>query len=208
MDPAVLPRRITIDNEPEWLRIKDNVIKGMNASMETRLATLPGGTRGEAAKTLRKEVEARLSKIQEEMFKMVNPNLRVNGHNYEDFVDATEPFDEALDRRIYGLHTERLQWNTDIAARRKTVPADVRRLEESLERRKVAMEYDPDLDEEDVVSRPKAEDIPAPPRHAEVKETFATVVSNFSELAATAPAQLKRAQRAQSVREEIANMPA
>lgn len=29
-----------------------------------------------------------MPQIQEEMFRMSVPNLRVNGHNYEDFVDG------------------------------------------------------------------------------------------------------------------------
>jgi hypothetical protein len=76
----------------------------------------------------------------------------------------------------------------------------------------------------------KAEDIPPPPRHAEVVETFNTLASNLAELASvstyvwpchgvhgsqfcvttdplqSAPAQLARAQRAKAVQEEINNM--
>ena len=32
------------------------------------------------------------NQIREEMFRMANPNLRVNGHNYEDFVDCPSFF--------------------------------------------------------------------------------------------------------------------
>lgn len=97
-------RRITIDSETDWARIQDNVKQGINASMENRLATLPGGKNGEQARHIRKELETRLAKVgpsyhrkslrteirqvREEMFKLSHPNLLVNGHNYEDYVEG------------------------------------------------------------------------------------------------------------------------
>lgn len=74
----------------------------------------------------------------------------------------------------------------------------------------------------------KSEPIPEPPRHAEVVQTFNKVVENISELSSvstelkvpqnasgpallistqTLPDQLSRANRAQNVRTEIANLP-
>jgi hypothetical protein len=55
--------RIVIDNEPAWLRVKSNLVQGMNGLMEARLSTLPGGSNGAAAKSLRKEVESRLAQV-------------------------------------------------------------------------------------------------------------------------------------------------
>lgn len=72
-------------------------------------------------------------------------------------------------------------------------------------------------------TKSKAADIPPPPRHEETIETFNNVVENLTELTTvrgcrqaqlgadshqSVPAQLARAQRARTVREEIAKMPA
>lgn len=57
------PQRIAIETEAGWLRIKDNVERGMQASMEARLASLPGGKDGEASRRVRKEIEARMAKV-------------------------------------------------------------------------------------------------------------------------------------------------
>ncbi|WWD19678.1 hypothetical protein CI109_104140 [Kwoniella shandongensis] len=199
--------RIVIDQEPDWIRVKDNVSQAIVSVMETRLATMPGGKDGDAAKGMRKEVEARLGKIRERMFQMSSYNLQVNGQNYEDYVDATEGFDEVLDRKIWGLHHERVDWEARTAEKRKRMPDGIHRLEEDLEMRRTEAEWLPD-DEllEDGKGTLKAEEIPAPPRHEEVKQTFQTVISNLAEVAKTAPTQLQRAQRAQTVRDEILDM--
>ncbi|WVO21229.1 uncharacterized protein IAS62_002536 [Cryptococcus decagattii] len=194
--------RIVIDSEPDWLRVKKNVSDAMMEVMETRLATMPGGKDGDAARTMRRELEARLIQIQERMFEMSKYNLQVNGQNYEDFVQATEGFDEVLDRKIWGLHTEKVDHETRIAERRKKMPESINRLELDLEMRRTEAEWLPDdLDDENV------EQIPKPLRHDEVKETFQTVISNLSEAVKSAPLQLQRAQRAQTVRDEITSMP-
>ncbi|KAL0245653.1 hypothetical protein I308_104787 [Cryptococcus tetragattii IND107] len=200
---AELPlSRIVIDSEPDWLRVKKNVSDAMMEVMETRLASMPGGKDGDAARTMRRELEARLVQIQERMFEMSKYNLQVNGQNYEDFVQATEGFDEVLDRKIWGLHTEKVDHETRIAERRKKMPESINRLELDLEMRRTEAEWLPDdLDDENV------EEISKPLRHDEVKETFQTVVSNLSEAVKSAPLQLQRAQRAQTVRDEITSMP-
>ncbi|UOH83486.1 hypothetical protein LQV05_006216 [Cryptococcus neoformans] len=166
---------------------------------------MPGGKDGDAARTMRRELKARLAQIQDRMFEMSKYNLQVNGQNYEDFVQATEGFDEVLDRKIWGLHTEKVDHETRIAERRKKMPESINRLEVDLEMRRTEAEWLPDdLEDEN-------EEIPKPLRHDEVRETFQTVASNLSEVVKStlqsAPLQLQRAQRAQTVRDEITSMP-
>ena len=62
MDIAPISR-IVVETEPDWLRIKDNVHKGMISSMEARLSSLPGGRDGPTARGVRKEIEARLTGV-------------------------------------------------------------------------------------------------------------------------------------------------
>lgn len=62
MDDSTISR-IVVETEPDWLRIQDNVANSISASMETRLALLPGGKDGAESQALRKELEQRLAKV-------------------------------------------------------------------------------------------------------------------------------------------------
>lgn len=65
------------------------------------------------------------------------------------YVLATEGFDEVLDRKIWGLHTEKVDHETRIAERRKKMPESINRLELDLEMRRTETEWLPDdLDDE------------------------------------------------------------
>lgn len=55
--------RVVVETEPDWLRVKGNVAKGVSTALEARLASLPGGKEGETAKRVRKELETRLAKV-------------------------------------------------------------------------------------------------------------------------------------------------
>ncbi|WVO14225.1 hypothetical protein L204_101857 [Cryptococcus depauperatus] len=198
--------RVVIDTEPDWLRIKSNVSQAMTDAMESRLAMVPGGKNGEAAEKLRNELKERLERLKEMMFEMVKYNIQVNGQNYEDFVQATEGFDEVLDRKMYALSTEKADYEARIAEKRKKMPEGIHLLEEDLEMRRTEAEWLPDELEDDNEIKP-LEEIFKPPRYDETKETFQAVVANLSEIARVAPTQLQRAQRAQTVREEVTNMP-
>lgn len=87
MQSELVPR-VTVENESDWLRVQGNVDAALNAALETRLAALPGGPRGDAAKRVRPALEERMKALRERMWEMAKPNLRVNGFNYEDFVES------------------------------------------------------------------------------------------------------------------------
>jgi len=56
-------RRITVEREPDWLRVQGNIEKGLQNSLDARLATLPGGRDGPAAKGVKRELEERIKKV-------------------------------------------------------------------------------------------------------------------------------------------------
>jgi hypothetical protein len=60
-EPSI--RRIAVEREVDWLKIQDNVKNGLQATLEAKLATLPGGKDGPAAKGLRRELEERIKKV-------------------------------------------------------------------------------------------------------------------------------------------------
>jgi hypothetical protein len=62
MDEPTL-RRITIEREEDWIRVQQDVDKALISTMGARLATLPGGKDGAAAKGVRRELELRIKKV-------------------------------------------------------------------------------------------------------------------------------------------------
>jgi hypothetical protein len=56
-------RRITVERESDWLRVQENIGKGLQKSLDARLATLPGGRDGPAAKGVKRELEERIKKV-------------------------------------------------------------------------------------------------------------------------------------------------
>lgn len=95
-------------------------------------------------------------------FDAAQENIRVNGHNLEEYSEEqegrsvrltpphmpqsahacpeTEPYDEALDCRVWSLSTERMTWDNELAMRRRTTPAEVQHLVEDLLARQRAAE--------------------------------------------------------------------
>jgi hypothetical protein len=78
------------------------------------------------------------------MFDLAKPNVRINGQAYETFVEATEPWDEALDHRMWSLATEKDSWMDEVAVLRKTLPQQVQAVDLDLERRRTNMEWLPE----------------------------------------------------------------
>jgi len=56
-------RRITVERESDWLRVQENIGKGLQNSLDARLATLPGGRDGPTAKGVKRELEERIKKV-------------------------------------------------------------------------------------------------------------------------------------------------
>lgn len=153
-------------------------------------------------------------------------------HDHADFA-ATEPFDEKLDRSLWALNDERVNWETKVAEKRRQLPNQVADLLEGLEMRRDAAQWMPseeDVAEEastgmyacrrrhaELLAKPnvRPEDIVSPPRHAEVLDAFTKVVEDLTDMAEvclfpkttltmqTAPQQLARTQRVQVVQEQL-----
>lgn len=99
------------------------------------------------------------------MWDMTSYNLRVNGHNYEDYIQgetgagvcitgladkvATEPFDEALDRHLWNVYIERTVEEIEVSEMRHKKPLRLIELEESMEKMRTNAEWLPDGDDEE-----------------------------------------------------------
>jgi hypothetical protein len=75
--------------------------------------------------------------------------LRVNGFEYETYISTTEPFDEALDRKVWALDAERVTWEAQLAENRRKLPGLIREKEDDLEMRRARAEWLPEGDDEE-----------------------------------------------------------
>lgn len=105
-----------------------------------------------------------------------------------------------LDRSLKGIHAERVEWESKVVESRRAVPASINRYSNEIQLRTHKGEWMPEDDvqvdgeckplgyncqstlTEAAVEGGKEKDIPKPPRHDEVVDTFGTVASNLSEL--------------------------
>ncbi|PSS29855.1 hypothetical protein PHLCEN_2v2648 [Hermanssonia centrifuga] len=120
--------RISVDSLHDWERIKASYTDAAMATFETRVAS-----RSEADKKL---LRKHLQKFIDRTFEMSTANLRINGRNFEDLnaeeQGGIEPFDEGLDRHIWSLSDQSLQWDGEIAKKRREKPREVHRLMKEL----------------------------------------------------------------------------
>ncbi|KAJ9119126.1 hypothetical protein QFC22_003617 [Naganishia vaughanmartiniae] len=137
------PTRIVIEQEKDWIRVRQNLKSVVDSLVDEQLNQTGRNENLE----LRKQVTRRIQKIMEETFSLAVPNLQVNGHNYEEYLEMTEPFDQALDSKMFGLNAQKVEWATNTAERRKGVPKAIRELERQLEEMRHGMEWYP-ADEE------------------------------------------------------------
>ncbi|GHJ88834.1 hypothetical protein NliqN6_5236 [Naganishia liquefaciens] len=207
------PNRIIIEQEKDWIRVRQNLKSVVDTLIDQQL-NQPGRMEN---LELRKQVTRRIQKIMEETFNLAVPNLQINGHNYEEYLEMTEPFDQALDAKMFGLNAQKVEWATNTAERRKGVPKAVRELERQLEEMRHGMEWYPTDEEDDDEDGEKKEkkkketdEVYADPlpRRAEVLETYRAAITNMKTLQETLPAQVSRAERAKAVKEQIQSLPA
>ncbi|KAG6878749.1 hypothetical protein C0993_008048 [Termitomyces sp. T159_Od127] len=116
----------------------------------------------------------------------------------------TEPFDEALDRRIWSLADTRLQWQKRIAETRRTLPKEFEGtiLDLLNQQRSVDAEATTALHTE-VVDDTELDDVEDMlPRHSHVEEDFPKTMALAKELDQACP-QEERAERARAAADEV-----
>ncbi|CAG7846425.1 SubName: Full=Uncharacterized protein {ECO:0000313/EMBL:CCA66955.1} [Serendipita indica DSM 11827] len=177
--PAHGLSRVTVPSMDSYNAIKDNFRKAVLNVLST---TLPGNK--DAAK--RALLEKELLKWVDDTFALAGPNLRVNGVNFEEYVDQPRrlPFDEALDRTVIAL-----QEQSGLLERQRA--AEKALLSELEEVPSVA-----DEDEFSFVAR-----------EPELREEILEAQREAERLKETIPRELQRAQWVQEVSAELAAQP-
>ncbi|KAF9002006.1 hypothetical protein BDQ17DRAFT_1357904 [Cyathus striatus] len=185
--------RISVGTVQDWQWLKANYTQTTLALLEEKMTS--SGCSNE-----RDVLLSHLHLFIDQTFALAQTNLRINGHNFE-ALDASgrnmEPFDEALDRRIWSLADTRLQWHRRIAERRRRVPLEIEAsVSDILSQRRQADEKvlasmisDRGLIEDEYV----AEDFTLPVE--ELQDSFQKASAVADELEQMLPAQQERAGR-------------
>ncbi|KAF9532370.1 hypothetical protein CPB83DRAFT_847735 [Crepidotus variabilis] len=189
--------RVSVDSVQDWKNIRARYREAAMESLQAQFA---------ANKSLGRERDAMIAHLDEfidKTFSFSQPNLRVNGQNFESFDSSgreMEPFDEALDRRIWSLASTRLQWHKRIAEVRRTIPKETQASVSKLYKQHDAMDelqlppHTVDLDdpqEEDVTQQEQLQDA--------IQKTAALV----NELDQTITRQKERGERIRVVAKEV-----
>ncbi|KAF7790121.1 hypothetical protein EIP86_001073 [Pleurotus ostreatoroseus] len=195
--------RISVDKLQDWERIKRSYTSAAYATLEARIAS-----RSEADKRM---LRGQLQRFIDRTFDKATMNLRINGRNFQDLnpeeQTGTDPFDEGLDRHIWSLSDQCLQWNGEIAKKRREKPSEARRLMKEL------IETQHEVDEQeaaeyDAIAMDVGELPPDLPDQtyenieAVARETFAIA----EELKQSASVQFERTGRLKEVTAEIKNL--
>jgi len=140
-------------------------------------------------------------------FEKAKTNLRIHGKKFEDLKDEDddreiEPFDEALDRETWSLYNQRLQWDLELATKRRKRPQEVvDGLEKLFQVQDAALgEPDPSIEADE--DRPD-DTMPDEVALAETNETFSKVAALSGGLQQTVKTQHERLRRLQEVEEEV-----
>ncbi|KAI0253908.1 hypothetical protein BJV78DRAFT_1190228 [Lactifluus subvellereus] len=216
--------RISIDSLRDWHRIKANFTKAVFDQFDQRL-------RQNRLESERASLVPLVQQFIDTTFEKAKLNVRINGKKFEDLKDEddgtfvaagdaggsvslieivgisdreVEPFDEALDRETWSLYNQRLQWDLELATKRRKRPQEVAELLEDLFKVQEAAleELDGPVEEDDDEDRPDAS-LPDETVLARTSDTFSKVAAISEGLRQTVMTQHERLRRLQDVDEEI-----
>ncbi|CAK5284295.1 unnamed protein product, partial [Mycena citricolor] len=197
MDDDELPR-ISIPSMRVWLGIKAKYTRDLEAIVENLM-------QGRNFTPQQKEaLLARAHENVESVFKIAQANIRINGRDFvtlQPHEQDAEPFDEALDRKIWTLAGSRLEWHQKIAKQRRETPLTLANaLQEQIKERE---QLDQEFDAEDPLQDMDVDEPSEGPK-LEVDETvLGRILAVTGELDQIIPLQRERSERSRTVEAEI-----
>jgi len=138
-------QRVSIDTVSDWKRIRSNFSSAAFDALDEILETSDSSIDKD---TLLPHIDQFIQRT----FEIARANVRVNGRNLDEIPEAeedSETFDEGLDRRIWSLSEQCMQWDVDVSKKRRERPLEVERLMKDLLSRSnedEAMEEDTEVD--------------------------------------------------------------
>ncbi|KAG6861900.1 hypothetical protein C0995_010606 [Termitomyces sp. Mi166 len=209
--------RVSLATVNDWQRLKANYTSNV-------LDVLDEHTESHGLVAERDALLAHANQYIERVFEVAQPNLRINGHNFEsldqdeysasalptrvapsDLPPDTEPFNEALDRKIWSLADTRLQWQKRIAEKRRTLPQQFERtILDLFNQQRVIDASATAARHTEVVEDTDPDDIDEIiPSHSHIEEGFRKTVALGEELDQTTVSQEERAERARAAAGEV-----
>jgi hypothetical protein len=192
-------QRISIDSLKDWHRMKSNFTKAVFEQFDQ-------GIRQNKLESERASLLPHLQQYIDTTLEKAKPNVRINGKKFEEMNGdddrEIEPFDEALDRETWSLYNQRLQWDLDLATKRRKRPQEVADLFESLFKAREASMGDLDEPPEEEEDRPDPS-LPDETTLAEARDKFSNVASLAEGLSQTLRTQLDRIRRLKETELEV-----
>ncbi|KAK0502991.1 hypothetical protein EDD18DRAFT_614218 [Armillaria luteobubalina] len=192
--------RINVDTQADFQRIKADYSKQFLSFVEEQIRT-------QGLESQRAAMVAHAQQYLDKMFSMAQSNLRINGRNQpltEGDPDM-EPFDEALDRRIWALADTRLGWHKVVAETRRTVPMEIEATFEKL----IRQERDTDAADDDLDISVDEDNEPLPGdeflarRYSKIQDELHKAIAETTSLDQAIPNQTERSHKYENVSAEI-----
>ncbi|KAI0736484.1 hypothetical protein C8Q72DRAFT_4277 [Fomitopsis betulina] len=191
--------RISLDSIHDWHNLKANYTSASLRALDEELAGTPSAERD--------ALLAHFHQFIDRTFEMTRRNIRINGRNFEDMDIAEEdeePFDEGFDRHIWALAHQSLQWDSEIAARRRKHPKEIEaQMQEVFQRQR---EQDEQVEAEDLKpdgqEHTTGRDLP-PATYRDIHHVAMQVNTISEELKQSVPLQSERSKRVQVVAAEL-----
>lgn len=194
--------RISVDSLQDWIRVKNNYSSAATNAINSAIGNHDLHDEREA-------ILAHFSHFMDSTFSITQANLRVNGHSFDSIDVASqdvEAFDEALDRRIWGLADTRLQWHKRMAKIRREVPSEIQTRMSSLFAKGQEQDHIiSQLSEDDTVEgeEPLEESILVP---SEIVEEFHMTSVITQELDQNMPTQQERVPRTEKATYQLKSL--
>ncbi|KZV91592.1 hypothetical protein EXIGLDRAFT_675884 [Exidia glandulosa HHB12029] len=192
MDASAELPRISVDTIQDWQRVTSSLDDALNAALERVISQADNPD----------ALRAHMKRWKDATLDAAKPNLRVNGHNFEDVAEqgATEPFDEALDRSIWALSAERIAWDKTLSDRRRSAPLEVEALVQDLLDKQSELEPPIPSPSDMVVDADASFDAD---RHREVAASHAFMSEAVHELSKEVPELLRKKELAAQAAQDI-----
>ncbi|KAK0450609.1 hypothetical protein EV421DRAFT_1774050 [Armillaria borealis] len=192
--------RVNVDTQADFQRIKSDYSRQFLSFVEEQIRT-------QGLESQRAAMVAHAQQYLDRTFSMAQSNLRINGRNQSlaESDPDMEPFDEALDRRIWALADTRLGWHKVVAETRRTVPMEIEATFEKLIRQeRDADAADDDLDisvDEDTEPLPGDEFLAR--RYSKIQDELHKAIAETTALDQAIPNQTERSLKYENASAEI-----
>ncbi|KAJ7686540.1 hypothetical protein B0H17DRAFT_985106 [Mycena rosella] len=186
--------RISVGSMRVWLRIKSEFTRAVHAKVDAYAAqnSLPPDRRDAMRRAAHEYAEA--------TFGIAQHNIRINGRDFDSLQpheQDAEPFDEALDRQIWALASNRLQWHTKIAEERRGTPVVLESTFHTLLHQHETLDAELAAQESDL-----EEPIEGPEPDIIDADLLGQILAVTGELTQSIPSQRERSERSRAVEAE------